>query len=316
MLCPVCGAEYVETIPEFCSVCDWDLTSDNAFFASPEIYQQKAQAKLNWARQMWQVVQAKENQHNSNGVIASPSPEVNVANNKNQNPKTRRKQEANRKNLNRRVDELQAELRQATIERFQLRSQLEWVLYRLEQLNPELLTQTLSRIEEQLNAMPTPEAPMSEVGIDYNSLINLLAAGKWRKADELTWEILLQVTLRQDEAWLQLVDIENFPCTDLCTIDWLWDYYSNGLFGLNAQRRIWESVGGQYADFCDRVGWREGESWKYYDELSFNSEAPEGHLPVIIWRRRACYGVGKMMAAETFFAFISRLLICSSNIPE
>ena len=256
MLCPVCGAEYVETIPEYCSVCGWDLTSDTASFASPEIYEQKAQAKINWARQMWQVVQAQENQYNSesnsnsNGVIASPSPEVNRANNKNPNPSKTRKQQAKRNNLHRRVDELEAQLRQATIERFQLHSQLEWVLYRLEQLNPELLTETLYRIEEQLNSMPTPEAPMSEVGIDYNPLINLLAAGKWRKADELTWELLLQVTLREDEGWLQLADIENFPCTDICTIDWLWEYYSNGLFGLNAQQRIWESVGGKYGDFA------------------------------------------------------------------
>ncbi|MDJ0556724.1 MAG: GUN4 domain-containing protein [Microcoleaceae cyanobacterium MO_207.B10] len=310
MLCPVCGAEYVKTIPEYCSVCGWDLTSDTALFALPEIYEQKAQAKINWARQMWQVVQARESEYNSNGGIDSFSLEQNGANKKNQNLRKIRKQQAKRKNLNRRVDELQAELRQATIERFQLRSQLEWVLYRLEQLNPEVLTKTLYRIEEQLNTMPTPEAPMSEVGIDYNPLINLLAAGKWRKADELTWDILLQVTLREDEGWLRLTDIENFPCTDISTIDWLWEYYSNGLFGLNAQRRIWESVGGQYGDFCDRLGWRDGENWKYYDELSFNYEAPEGHLPVIIWRRRACYGVGKMTAAETFFAFISRLAVC------
>ncbi|NET17291.1 MAG: hypothetical protein F6K08_32990, partial [Okeania sp. SIO1H6] len=101
--------------------------------------------------------------------------------------------------------------------------------------------------------------------------------------------------------------------SDLLTIDWLWEYYSNGLFGLNVQQRIWESVSGEYGDFCDRVGWRNGESWKYYDELSFNLQALEGHLPVIIWRRRACYGVGKMIAPETFLAFISRLTICNSS---
>ena len=310
MLCPICGAEYIEEIPEDCSICGWNLTSGTAFSPSLEIYHQKEQANIHWARKMWQVVQAQENQYNSDGIVALPTPELNGGKKKNQNLRKRRKQQTKRKNLHKRIDQLESQLRQATIERFQLHSQLEWVLYRLEQLNPELLTQTLTRIEEQLNAMPTPEQPMSEVGIDYNPLINLLAAGKWRKADELTWELMLQITLREDEGWLQLADIENFPCTDLCTIDWLWEYYSNGLFGLNAQQRIWESVGGEYGDFCDRLGWRDGESWKYYDELSFNLEAPEGHLPVIIWRKRACYGVGKLMAAETFFAFISRLTVC------
>ncbi|NES07612.1 MAG: hypothetical protein F6K22_35420 [Okeania sp. SIO2F4] len=302
MLCPICGAEYVETVPEYCSVCDWNLKSDTAFFATAEIYQQKEQAKLNWARKMWQIVQATENasHHNSNSSLpTAPADGVND----NQNYRDLKKQ----------LDEIQAQLHQATIERFQLNSQLQWVLYHFEQLNPETLAETLYSIDEKLNAMPTPEPPMSEVGIDYNPLINLLAAGKWRKADELTWELLLQVTLREEEGWLQLTDIHNFPCTDLCTIDWLWEYYSNGLFGLNAQQRIWETVSGQYGDFCDRVGWRDGESWKYYDELSFNQQAPEGHLPIIIWRRRACYGVGQMMAAETFLALISRLTICGGS---
>ncbi|OZH55465.1 hypothetical protein AFK68_04430 [Hydrocoleum sp. CS-953] len=302
MLCPICSAEYVETVPEYCSICDWNLKSDTAFFATAEIYQQKEQAKLNWARKMWQIVQARENpsHHNSNsGLPTVPADGVND----NQNYRDIKKQ----------LDEIQAQLHQAAIERFQLHSQLEWVLYRLEQLNPETLAETLYRIDEKLSAMPTPEPPMSEVGIDYNPLINLLAAGKWRKADELTWELLLQVTLREEEGWLQLVDIENFPCTDLCTIDWLWEYYSHGLFGLNTQQRIWENVSGQYGDFCDRLGWRDGENWKYYDELSFNLEAPEGHLPIIIWRRRACYGVGQMMAPETFVALISRLTTCGGN---
>ncbi|NEQ74359.1 MAG: GUN4 domain-containing protein [Okeania sp. SIO2C9] len=303
VLCPVCGTEYIDTFPEFCSVCSWDLTSDTTFLSTAEIYQRKEEAKLNWARQMWKFVQDQKNQNIHNNTISLPFAQVDEVNH-NQNFNG---------DLKRQLDKLQAQLDRAAMERFQLHSQLEWVLYRLEQLNPEILTDTLYRIEENLNAMATPEAPMSEVGIDYNPLINLLAAGKWRKADELTWELLLQVTLREDEGWLQLIDIENFPCTDLLTIDWLWEYYSNGLFGLNVQQRIWESVGGQYGDFCDRVGWRDGESWKYYDELSFNLQAPEGHLPIIIWRRRACYGVGKMMAPETFVALISRLIICSGS---
>ncbi|NEQ36507.1 MAG: hypothetical protein F6K40_09545 [Okeania sp. SIO3I5] len=302
MLCPICGAEYVETVPEYCSICGWNLTSEAAFFATAEIYQQKEQAKLNWARKMWQIVQAAEissDQNSNSGLPTAPADGVND----NQNYRDLKKQ----------LDEIQAQLHQATIERFQLNSQLQWVLYHLEQLNPETLAETLYNINEKLNAMPTPEPPMSEVGIDYNPLINLLAAGKWRKADELTWELLLQVTLREEEGWLQLTDIENFPCTDICTIDWLWEYYSHGLFGLNVQQRIWESASGEYGEFCDRLGWRDGENWKYYDELSFNLEAPEGHLPIIIWRRRACYGVGQMMAAETFLALKARLTICGGS---
>ncbi|MEB3341248.1 GUN4 domain-containing protein [Okeania sp.] len=301
MLCPICGAEYMEIVPESCSICDWNLKSEAAFLATAEIYQQKEQAKLNWARKMWQMLQAKENpNHHNNSGLSTAS--VNGVND-NQNYKDLKKQ----------LEQIQAQLHQATIERFQLHCQLEWVLYHLEQLNPESLAETLYNINEKLDAMPTPEPPMSEVGIDYYPLINLLAAGKWRKADELTWELLLQVALRAEEGWLHLAEIENFPCTDICTIDSLWEYYSHGLFGLNVQQRIWESVSGEYGKFCDRIGWRDGESWKYYDELSFSLEAPEGHLPIIVWRQRACYGVGQMMAAETFLALRSRLATCSGE---
>lgn len=300
MLCPICGTEYLETVPKSCSICDWDLTSEAAFFATAEIYQKKEQAKLDWARKMWQIVQGKENPSHHHSHSTVPTARADMVND-NQNYRELKKQ----------LDQIQAQLHQASVERFQLHSQLEWVLYHLEQFNPDVLTEILYRVDEKLNAMPTPEPPMSEVGIDYNPLINLLAAGKWRKADELTWELLLKVTLRGEEGWLQLADIESFPCTDLCTIDWLWEYYSHGLFGLSVQQRIWETLSGQYGDFCDRLGWRDGENWKYYDELSFNLEAPEGHLPIIIWRRRACYGVGQMMAAETFLALTTRLTTCA-----
>ncbi|MGK7919632.1 MAG: GUN4 domain-containing protein [Trichodesmium sp.] len=306
MLCPICGKEYLEKLPPSCTNCGWDLTSDIALSTTAEIYQRKEQAQLNWAKKMWQIVQARQNSNHQNHQNNSPSLSPLLVDEVSQNQNF---YEALKKQL----DQIQAQLNQAAIERFQLNSQLEWVLYHLEQLNPDTLAETLYRIEEKLNAMPTPEAPMSEVGIDYNPLINLLAAGKWRKADQLTWELLLQVTLREEEGWLELTDIENFPCTDLLTINWSWEYYSNGLFGFNAQKQIWESVNGQYGDFCDSVGWRNGESWKYYDELCFNLQAPKGHLPVSIWRRRACYGVGKMTVAETFLALISRLTISGGS---
>jgi hypothetical protein len=33
---------------------------------------------------------------------------------------------------------------------------------------------------------------------------------------------------------------------------------------------------------ADRVGWRKGRSWLSYDDLTFNKQAQEGHLPS--WR--------------------------------
>lgn len=312
--CPVCNTEYNEEIPEYCSVCGWQLMSYPPASALSTDYLKTEAARLHWAQQMWQA------------TASSQAAAFSVKKNrkgKGQRNRDRQRQKRrgniketspdNNKDLQAKLEEVQAQLQQASLERYQLQSQLEWVLYRLEQIKPEQVGETLWRIEERLNAMPTPEAAMSEVGMDYNPLINLLAAGKWRKAEELTWATILQVVLRDDEGWLRSEDIDRFPCTDLATIDWVWEYYSDGLFGLSVQRRIWDSLGGDYTAFCDRVGWRERDNWKYYDELRFNLQAPEGHLPAIPWRRRACYGVGKLMAGETFAAFFSRLFLCGDN---
>jgi len=100
---------------------------------------------------------------------------------------------------------------------------------------------------------------------------------------------MLKVTRREKEGYLNVEHIENFPCTDLRTIDRLWVKYSNGRFGFSVQKRIWESFGGKpgkwdyeiYKKFCDRVGWYEmkKDTWKSYDYLTFSLNAPLGHLP-------------------------------------
>lgn len=302
--CPVCDTEYDGEVPEFCAICGWELTPQLLVADNPETYREKEEAKLNWAKQMWRA------NTNRNGIAARKKGDRSLG------QKRKKNRPKNPKNLQRRLDLLEAKLEEASLERAQLQSQLEWVLYRLEQLNPEFLQETLARIEEGINALPAAEPAMSEVGMDYNPLINLLAAGKWRKADELTWQMILKVVLRDEEGWLRIEDIDRFPCTDLATIDWAWDYYSSGLFGLKVQQQIWESGGGDYSYFCDRVGWRERDNWKYYDELRFNLQAPQGHLPAIVWRRRACYGVGKMTAGESLAAFASRLIVCGGYSQE
>lgn len=69
----------------------------------------------------------------------------------------------------------------------------------------------------------------SEKGIDYTQLRNLLKAGKWQEADQETGNKMREVMGRQKEGWLQDEDIEQFPCTDLRTLDQLWVKYSNGV---------------------------------------------------------------------------------------
>lgn len=138
-------------------------------------------------------------------------------------------------NLSARFNELQQELQQGAIARAYLQSQLEWVLYRLEQLNPEFIATTLLRLEEKIGALPDQTPAISEVGMDYRQLTKLLETGKWRKADEHTWEILLQIAVREDEGWLSAADIDSLPPTDLRTIDKLWQQPSSGRFGLTVR---------------------------------------------------------------------------------
>jgi hypothetical protein len=126
----------------------------------------------------------------------------------------------------------------------------------------------------------------SEKGVDYTRLRDLLKAGEWKEADEETLAVMLKAAGTEEQGYLDYNSIQNFPCTDLRTIDQLWVKYSNGRFGFSVQKRIWESVGKDYEKFGDRVGWRKGmflnKEWLTYSELTFSLNAPQGHLPVSI----------------------------------
>jgi len=133
-----------------------------------------------------------------------------------------------------------------------------------------------------------PDVPLkSERGVDYTKLRDLLATGKWQKADEETATKMLEAAGRTEQRWLRIEDIDRFPCEDLQTIDQLWVKYSNGRFGFSVQKRIYESLGGTkdydnkiWEAFGDRVGWRVNNEWLYYNELKFNTKAPVAHLPM------------------------------------
>lgn len=210
--------------------------------------------------------------------------------------------------LENRLNKLEAALQQGEIERQELKQELELASsQRAEQIS--MLKEILTKLEF-FSPGSAETSWQSEVGMDYSQLDQFLAAGRWQEADEYTWLVMLIVVDREAEGWLRLEDIENFPCADLQTIDQLWTEYSGGRFGFNVQRQILSSLENNYMDFCDRVGWRQRENWLNYDELSFSANAPEGHLPVIAWRRRACYGVGTSTAADSLVAIAHRLEQC------
>lgn len=289
--CPICDTEYLDEAQQRCTVCGWDLTPipGSKYSKVRKAFLDKQQAQIDWARKMWvrYQVQQEELQHK---------------------PMSENLSSGDISRLESRFDELKNQFQQAREERAYLQSQLEWVSSRLEQVNLEQMQEVLWQVSHWLNSGTQPDNsyqteeyyyPSSEVGIDYSYLMNLLSKGKWKKADEETWAIALKATVREEEGWLTREDLANFPTTDLASIDWLWEQYSYGRFGLRVQQQIWESVDRDYTEFCDRVGWRVKDNWLYYDELNFSLDAATGHLPAIAWRKRACYGVGNSTAQES-----------------
>ena len=161
------------------------------------------------------------------------------------------------------------------------------------QESPQVVTTISPSPSEAPNADPSPEAPSefnSEVGINYNKLRDLLAAGKWQEADQETLAVMLKASGREQEGFLYSDTTPNFPCTDLQTINDLWGQYSNGRFGLNVQEKLWEGLGFEpgaynyenYYKLAELVGWRANDEWIPYRNLNFSVDAPEGHLPARI----------------------------------
>ncbi|OCR01453.1 hypothetical protein BCD67_18315 [Oscillatoriales cyanobacterium USR001] len=125
-------------------------------------------------------------------------------------------------------------------------------------------------------------------GVNYTYLRDLLAAGKWKEADQETLKVMLKAAKRDQEGYFTRESIDNFPCDDLRTIDQLWVKYSQGRFGFSVQKKIWLECGGKvnYDTECklgDRIGWRKGGEWFNYDDLTFNKQAQEGNLPWGLW---------------------------------
>jgi GUN4-like/Caspase domain len=150
----------------------------------------------------------------------------------------------------------------------------------------------LKRFQEVLELRDEDVEPIialkSAKGADYTRLRDLLAAKKWKEADEETARVMLQVANRKEEGWLNVESINNFPSEDLRTIDRLWIRYSNNRFGFTVQKEVWEELGGRVDSdtekmIGDRVGWRKAGEWVNYSDLNFSLDAPRGHLPVVIW---------------------------------
>lgn len=129
---------------------------------------------------------------------------------------------------------------------------------------------------------------------NYTKLEQLLAAGKWKEADEETYNKMLEVGgKRQDSNFrgelIGIKDIRNFSCPDWRAMDRLWVKYSKGRFGFSVQKRIYQNLGGTkevngqvFVAYYEAIGWKqkgEKDNLLLYSQLTFNRNAPSGHLP-------------------------------------
>ncbi len=131
----------------------------------------------------------------------------------------------------------------------------------------------------------------SERGVDYTKLRDLLAAGEWFEAEVETDRVILEAAERKEQGSLDIESIRSFPCQDLCTIDQLWEKYSNGHFGFSVQKSIYQDLGGTrefdekiWESFGKQVRWRMNGEW--VDKMIYSLDAPLGHLPFCRVRRR------------------------------
>jgi hypothetical protein len=161
-----------------------------------------------------------------------------------------------------------------------------------------------NRIEEKVREALIIFELKSAVGIDYTKLRDLLAAGKWKEADEETSELMFAAANLTNRRWWMIRDIDNFPREDFCTIDRLWVKYSDGWFGFSIQKQIYQSLGGtinynpkfDWQAFEEALGWYKHErnfsiynninklitvtkKPLSYEEITFDKRAKKGHLP-------------------------------------
>ncbi|KAM3115949.1 GUN4 domain-containing protein [Phormidesmis sp. 146-33] len=136
--------------------------------------------------------------------------------------------------------------------------------------------------------------PSQATSVDYSRLGSLLKAGKWKDADQETTNLMLKVANREKEGWLDSESIGILACEVLIKIDQLWVANSGGKFGFSVQKKIYvencggkldgQYLNGQYDEKAwsclgDGVGWRVNNQWIDYSDVTFDTQARDGHLP-------------------------------------
>lgn len=123
----------------------------------------------------------------------------------------------------------------------------------------------------------------SERGIDYQPLHDQLVEQDYELADRTTLQLMCELAggAAMRRKWLYFSEVNNFPATDLKTIDRLWQIFSAGKFGFSVQRDLWLGVGKDWDKLWPKIDWKSGNRWtRYPNEFTWDLSAPRGHLPL------------------------------------
>lgn len=122
---------------------------------------------------------------------------------------------------------------------------------------------------------------ISEKGIDYTQLQDLLTARKWKEADEETARVMRLAADKKESGWLRSEDIQKIPCTDLQTINQLWLKSSNRHFGFSVQRCVYQEEAEDFGNLGERLGWKKRNGdWVKTPDVEWTIDVLEGYLPV------------------------------------
>ena len=157
-------------------------------------------------------------------------------------------------------------------------------------------------------------------GTDYTKLRDLLKTQKWKEADQETYRLMITIVGRTEGDYFRQEDLLNFPCKDLKTIDRLWVQASQGRYGFSVQKEFYVRCGAKldgnypgseiWEKFGTEVGWRVNNSWKNYNDLTWNSMGVRGHLPVGFAGCCGWFGVGVFVVGLGWVGFFSRIKTC------
>jgi hypothetical protein len=90
--------------------------------------------------------------------------------------------------------------------------------------------------------VPVTVPPIPTIEDRYGKLEKLLLSAQWQAANRETWDLMCDALGKNLGTYLTAQDMQQIPCADLARIDQLWQQYSQGHFGLSAQKKVYQTA--------------------------------------------------------------------------